>query len=241
MLVDLHVHARPDGAAPEALLDRAVALELDGVAVVADDAFADTWPLRDEAKTRGVLLLSGAELATDRGHFLVFLPRPETLPPVDEIFGQPGEHGFSLRDVALRTHVLGGALVAAHPYDKGTPRALADAIYTVRHLTAVEAVNGDRGYPTGRGAIEAADALGLPCIGGSDARALDDVGRAATLFGMHVSDEASLVEALKAGACWPVEFASPPGDLERRNDDKRESRRHDGPRGRDDRGRRRRR
>lgn len=205
MLIDLHVHAGPRGLAPAPVLERARALRLDGVALVGDDAFAAPVP-----SSGPVRVYAGAEVTTDRGHYLVFLPRPAELPPIEEIFGPRGATGWAVRDVLARTHALGGAVVAAHPYDDDVTPPGGDILYTLRQITAIEAVNGRRGYGIASLALEAADTLGVPCVGGSDARAsVDEVGRAATLFARPVDDEVALIDALRSGSCWPVESGSP--------------------------------
>jgi hypothetical protein len=205
MLIDLHVHVGPRGLAPGAVLERARAVKLDGVVLVGDGAF----PAPPEG-SGPVRVFSAAEVATDRGHYLVFLPRPAELPALDEVFGPRGERGWAVRDVLARCDALGGAVVAAHPYDNETRPAGGDILYTLRQLTAIEAVNGERGYGIAGPALEAADTLGLPCVGGSDAREdPDDVGRAATLFARPIEDEIALIEALRSGSCWPVECGTP--------------------------------
>ena len=60
-------------------------------------------------------------------------------------------------------------------------------------------------------AVEAAETLKLPCIGGSDARKLDELGRAATFFKRPIETQAELVARLLAGECWAVQM----GDLPR--------------------------
>lgn len=208
MLIDLHVHVGDKGLNPAEVVQRARELRLDGVVLVDDDRFPDpaTLPASD-----GVRVLAAAEVLTDRGHYLLFLPRPRELPPIAEILGPRSEKGWSVRDVLVRAEALGGAVVAAHPYDREIPNPGGDILYTLRRLTAVEAVNARRGFEIGAPAIEAADILGVACTGGSDAReALDEVGSAATLFARRIDDEEQLIDALKSGQCWPVEAGTPP-------------------------------
>lgn len=215
MLIDLHVHAGNNGLAPSDVLARAPALGLEGVAFVGDDAFTDVRALR--AKGGPVRVFSGAEVTTDRGHYLVFLPGPDAPPPLDALFGERGPTGWPIRDVLARTRALGGAVIAAHPYDTTIPAPGGDILFTLPTLSAVETVNGRRNHGLAHQAIEAAETLGLPCVGGSDARgSLDEVGKAATLFTRTIENEAELCAALRSGACWPVEFGLPPAHLMRR-------------------------
>lgn len=213
MLVDLHVHAGDGALDFEAVLARAPSLGLEGVVFVGDDRLPDVRAVRG----RAVRAFAAAEVTTDRGHYLVFLPEPDALPPLTELLGPRTDAGFSIRDVLARVRALGGAVVAAHPYDATIPHPGGDILFTLPSLAAVESVNAKRGADIAHAAIEAAETLGLPCTGGSDARTrIEDVGRAATLFTRAIDDEAGLVAALRAGACWPVEFGDPPAELSRR-------------------------
>lgn len=218
MLIDLHVHIGDNGLDPRAVLDRAPALGLDGVAFVGDNHLPDLQALRG-GKVRA---FSGAIVTTDRGRYLVFLPEPHTLPPLADILGPPVQNAFAVRDVVARVRALGGAVVAAHPYDATIPSPGGDILFTLPTLAAVESVNSRRPPEIAIPAIEAAETLGLPCTGGSCARKLEEVGRAATLFTRPIEDEAGLVAALRSGACWPVEFGDPPHDLAKRKHQHRE-------------------
>lgn len=209
MVVDLHVHVGKDGLDVDAAARQAAAIGLDGLAVVGENEIARVG----SRELHGVVICAGAEVTTDRGHYLVFLPRPEELPPIAEIFATRGDEPWPVRDVLARTRALGGAVVAAHPYDRNVTHPGGDVLFTLRGLTAVEAVTPRRGAPMGP-AVEAADTLGLPCVGGSDARrSVEDVGRCATLFTRRFRDEAGLVDALRSGQCWPVDFGRPSGEL----------------------------
>jgi hypothetical protein len=94
-------------------------------------------------------------------------------------------------------------VVAAHPYDKTLAPACADAVFTLDGLAALEGLHGRSGHGANDLAVEAADHLGLPCVGGSGAlTSLDELGTAATLLREPVTDEAGLVRQLRAGTCW---------------------------------------
>lgn len=216
MVVDLHVHVGARGLPVEAVLKRAPELGLAGVALVDDDALPDLAPYRDKAGE--LQLFAGAEVTTDRGHYLVFLPQPENLPPLTELLGERVNGAWPVRDVLVRVRALGGACVAAHPYDRNVERPGGDILYTLTALTAVETVNGARRSDIALPAIEAAETLGLPCVGGSDARrSIDELGRGATLFTKRLENEAALCEALRSGACWPMDFGDLPDDFQRRS------------------------
>jgi predicted metal-dependent phosphoesterase TrpH len=203
MLLDLHVHtARTPGGTlrPLEVLARARALGLDGVAFTDLESLEALPEVRAAAAETGVLGLVGLGLVTDRGRFLCFFADPARLGPVA---GWLGSGSRPVLATLARVVALGGAVVAAHPYDKGLAPASGDALFTLDGLTAVEGLHGRSPGVANDLAVEAADHLGLPCVGGSGAlSSLDDLGTAATLFREPVADEAGLVAQLKAGACW---------------------------------------
>lgn len=242
MLVDLHVHSLHTPGCrlePSLAIEKAEAVGLDGI------CFADLggWPLAAElAALRGqtdLAVLVGAEIPTDHGRYLVFVPDPASTTP-EAILGPPDEHGlWPARAVVDRVREAGGAVVAAHPYDRHVDPPAGDYILTLRGLAAVEGITGTRSNDVNELAIEAADHLALPCVGGSAAHDnYDRIGRAATLFRDEVRDEAALVAALRAGAVWAVQIGEPPkfrGDelarLERERPERREDRRGGARRG----------
>jgi len=211
MLIDLHVHAGKHGLSLDDVVTRALHLGLDGVAILADDALPDVALLAGHDRIR---LFAGAEVATDRGHYLVFLPEPGKLPALTEIFGAEPDTRWPVRDVIARVGALGGAVIAARPYDTTIDHPGGDILYTLAGLSAVEVVSPLFPREISWPAIEAAECLGLPGVGGSGARGSpDDVGRAATLFTHDLKDEAELIGALRSGSCWPVEFGEAPSSV----------------------------
>ena len=222
MLIDLHVHTprTPGGTLrPLDVLTRARARGLDGVAFTDLDTLEALPEVRAAAKEAGLLALVGLTLTTDHGRFLCYFAAPERLAPVGELFGAAPR---PVRAALARVASLGGLAVAAHPYDKTVTPACADALFTLDGVGAIEGLHGRTRGAANDLAVEAADHLGLACVGGSGALAsLDELGTAATLFREPVADEAGLVAQLRAGACWaaalrsglsaPSESASRPG------------------------------
>ena len=118
---------------------------------------------------------------------------------------------------------LGGVAVAAHPYDKTLDRPSGDFIFTLDGLSAIEGLNARRPRAANDLAVEAADHMSLPCTGASGALlAIEEVGKAATLFRDPVASEADLVKQLRAGTVWCVALGVSPGapepGRERRSD-----------------------
>lgn len=200
MLIDLHVHSHhsPGGAlAPRDILRQARAAGLDGVVVTDVNTLDGLEEVRSAGRDEGLLALVGAELVTDHGHYLCYFPEPSRVPAPPQMFGSTP---WRVREVVQRVRDLGGAVVAAHPYDKTVERPSGDFIFTLEGISAVEGLCARRKGPANDLAVEAADHMSLPCVGGSGAHdVLEDVGKAATLFREPVASEADLVRQILAG------------------------------------------
>jgi predicted metal-dependent phosphoesterase TrpH len=235
MLIDLHVHSlhtRGCALAPRDVLRRAREAGLDGVAFTDLNTLEGLEEFRAAGREEGILALCGLEVATDRGHYLCFFPDPARVPAPAQLFGSATP--WPAREVLARVRELGGAAVAAHPYDKTIDRPSGDFIFTLDGLSAVEALCSRARGPANDLAVEAADHLNLPCVGGSGAHGgVDELGKAATLFRDPVASEADVVAQLRAGSVYCVAIGVTP----RPEEDRRER----GPRrdggGRHERGR----
>jgi len=237
MLIDLHVHSRHTAGcalAPRDVLRRARDSGLDGVAFVDLNTLDGLEEIRAAGRDEGFLALCGVEIATDRGHYLCFVPEPEKVPALPQIFGTPP---WPVREVVRKVNELGGAVVAAHPYDKTIERPSGDFIFTLDGLAAVEGLNARRKGAANDLAVEAADHMNLPCTGGSGALgSLEEIGTAATLFKEPVRSERDLVAQLRAGAVFCVAIGVTPRPPESRRGPERTDRHGHGGRGSLDRG-----
>jgi len=217
MLIDLHVHShhtRGGALRPAEVLAAARAAGLDGVVFTDVNTLEGLAEAHAAGREAGLLALVGAEVVTDHGHFLCYFPEPEKVPALPQLFG--GATPWSAREVLQKVQALGGAVVAAHPYDRGLAPSAGDAVFTLDGLAAVEGLHGRRRGGHDDLAIEAADHLNLPCVGGSGAlEAVKEIGGAATLFKEPIADEAGLVAALRAGAVFCVALGVKPPPPER--------------------------
>src|SRR5512139_313892 len=213
MLIDLHVHShhtRGCTLAPRDVLRRAKEVGLDGVAFTDLNTLDGLEEIRAAGREEGLLALCGVEIATDRGHYLCFFPDPSKVPAPPQVFGSATP--WPVRDVLAKVRELGGAVVAAHPYDKTVDRPSGDFIFTLDGLSAVEGLNARRKGPANDLAVEAADHMNLPCTGASGAMgSVEEVGKAATLFRDPVATEADLVRQLRAGTIWCAALGVTPG------------------------------
>jgi hypothetical protein len=208
MLIDLHVHSHLTKGCdldPRAVLERAGSLGLDGVAFTetnTQDGCDELFGLQSKTELR---IFVGLELVTDKGQFLCFFARPEEVPEPVQLWGSNREKPWSAAEVVPRVLSLGAVVVAARPYDRDFPSPALDSVLAVTGLSAIEGFNARVRQPANDLAVEAAEKIGLPCIGGSDAKlALDEVGRGATFFRDAPRNQAELLAALKGRAYWPV-------------------------------------
>jgi predicted metal-dependent phosphoesterase TrpH len=215
MLIDLHVHThhtRGCTLTPRDVLRRAREAGLDGVAFTDLNTLDGLEEIRTAGREEGMLALCGVEIATDRGHYLCFFPDPAKVPAPPQVFGSATP--WPAREVLARVREMGGAIVAAHPYDKTVERPSGDFIFTLDGLSAIEGLNARRKGPANDLAVEAADHMNLPCTGASGAFEAAEVGKAATLFRDAVASEADLVRQLRAGSVWCVALGVTPGAAE---------------------------
>jgi predicted metal-dependent phosphoesterase TrpH len=169
----------------------------------------DAW-----AKQHDVVLIHALEVYTDMGHVITF-----------------GLDGYrpGMRDVAqLRKIVedVGGYMILAHPFrfyfgPHGTvsrnvlfsdpaalPKSAAEAAEhpVFKLVDGVEVVNGSNmDAEENRFAQEVVAHLKTTGTGGSDAHSLHGLARGSTLFHGEIRNERDLIEALRAGACTPLE------------------------------------
>lgn len=169
---------------PEEAIDLARERGLDGVCLTEHDAFWRPGELAALRARTGFLILAAVELSTDMGHVLAF-----GLAGGDARFATAGAAFAAARQAR-------GLLYLAHPARDGLLKV---DRHTVDYFESVEAINGSDSRLQNMAATGLARGFRLPGIGGSDAHAAAEVGRAATRFDADISDEASLLAALRSG------------------------------------------
>jgi len=233
MLIDVHVHSHHSPGctlAPRDIVRRAKEAGLDGVVLTDLNTLEGLAEIHAAGREEGVVALCGVELVTDHGHYLCYFPEPDRVPAPPQMFGTTP---WPVHEVLQRVREMGGAVVAAHPYDKSVERPSGDFIFTLDGLAALQGLCARRKGPANDLAIEAADHMTLPCVGGSGAHeTLNDIGKAATLFRVPVTGEADLVRQLLAGHVFCVSIGGAPAAAHGERGG-RERERHGGRRGGD--------
>ncbi len=204
MLIDLHAHSHLSKGCeldPKAVLDRAASHGIDGVAFTETNTQDGCDELFDLGKKSKVKVFVGLELTTDKGQYLCFFPKPELAPEPVQMWGSNREKPWSAAECLPKVKSLGAAIFAARPYDRDFQTFAGDYILTLQQcLSGVEGYNPKVRQTANDLAVEAAESLKLPCIGGSDARGtLDEVGLGATFFKRNIQSQAELVDALLKG------------------------------------------
>ncbi len=166
--LDLHVHTThsPDSSISiKQLLTALRDLGLDGAAITDHDTTSAIKEAERLAYHMDLLIIPGIEVATAQGDVIILGLQD---PPI-------------LKDVWLlvnETRRRGGIIVAAHPFDSER-NSLMDLCFDL-DLDALEVLNAKSDLHANREAQRAAQLLGKPGVGGSDAHCIDDVGAAFT-------------------------------------------------------------
>jgi predicted metal-dependent phosphoesterase TrpH len=198
--IDLHIHTANSYDAsgkPEEVLAAAREAGLDGIAITEHDSYEKSEVFLTLASRYNLVVFVGAEVASRSGHLLVYS---------EDIQRWNRYRGFSVDAQALidEANSIGGAVAAAHPYRLRLGFGGA-AVKKLRGLAAIEGCNGGNRPDDNREARELANSLGLPCIGGSDAHRLEEIGRCYTVFTVPVRHINELASAIKRGHCYCVD------------------------------------
>jgi len=245
MLIDLHACSNatnPSGPDPARVIRAAKEAGLDGIAFVEEMSSRNAKAVFAAGAEADFPVFVGVELPTTTGRFLCFAPDPDPFLSREEwrqlMAGGIAPNYKSLFELF---ESVGGAVIASQPYTRGKGSRLGDSITFCDGLHGVEVTTSGTSRIDRVLAVEAAVKLGLPTTAGSArCQRPSDIGRSVTLFATGVTDQASLVAALRAGDFWAV--AEDTGerpqrrgrgrDSEGRGDGRREGRGSDRGRGR---------
>jgi len=185
---DLHVHSScSDGRdGVEAILEAAVAKNLDGIAITDHDSLEGTFLAERivREKDLNLLVIPGVEVSTSDGHLLALGVRE--LPP----------KGRSPEETIEFVHQRGGIAIVSHPY-----HLFRHAMYRIPPCDAVEVYNSKYIFGIANWwAKRRAERLGLPMVAGSDAHMAKTVGLGVTIVEVKDgSDVSAVLAAIKAG------------------------------------------
>lgn len=186
MRFDLHIHSNhssDSNLSVDDILKQAVKRGLDGIAICDHNQVEGSLHARKRAEELSLLLLvlSGAEVSTTRGHLIV-LGISENIQPE-----------LSPEETIAIAHQRGGVVIAVHPFKK---RSIGNV--DGLEVDAIETFNSRCIFGENEKAKRMAQALGKPQVGGSDSHMLAAVGLGYTEIDA-CSDEEDVLAAIKAG------------------------------------------
>jgi predicted metal-dependent phosphoesterase TrpH len=217
LTVELHVHSAHsyDGRDPVAdLLERAVEVGLDAIAITDHDTIEGSLAAAELAAEYGLVVIPGMEVTSDAGHVLA-LGVTELVPP-DLSFGETID----------RIHDLGGIAVVPHPFQESRSGVLANiAPDELVAADAIEVYNSR--LLTGRANRKAARWArrnNVPMTAGSDAHISEMVGQATTTVGTDERSVDAILEAICDGRTtvegtrtpWLISFRQAAGGVKRK-------------------------
>lgn len=213
MLIDLHVKTeRSSGvtATTHEVLRRAKDEGLDAVLFTDELSTLHCHTLLSEAKSVGITAFIGVEIPTDKGLLIGIAPQIDAFYEAEEWRQLTQVTTPSAESVIALFDSIGGATIAARPYDMSIPYNMGDMIFTLDGLHAVEVFNTRTNTIQNDFALEAASFLGVSTIGGSDnLRGTNTIGKHATFFMEELKTQEDLTRALRESKCWAVQIGAP--------------------------------
>lgn len=210
MLVDLHVHTTMGSwdsmLHPHDLVEKAREIGLDGVTIT-EHGRHDVEALEQLKEQHDLLILGGVEVSTDLGDILVYG------------LGDFDVGYMAAEELRELVHQAKGVMVAAHPFRRdfspvgyradnpaleiSLEEACRRPIFGL--VEAIEVANGGSTRDEVFFSFQIMERLGRSGIGGSDAHTANNVGSCVTEFMVELATEADLIEAIRAGACRPID------------------------------------
>ncbi len=216
---DLHIHTPKSmcysdkSVTPEQIIDTALANNLEVIAITDHNTVAAIDDLRSLAHQMNLFLFPGIELSTRGGHLLALFDTDTPKAELEDFLDYTGvaREGWgdaidlaqgSMEEVCEKIDERGGVAVAAHIerwpsgfLETSEPRRVKMSIHASRYLHALELT-----IPQNKGLWNTGQVRGYPrkhaCIQGSDAHALDEIGRRPVYIRMKTVGLAALRDAL---------------------------------------------
>jgi predicted metal-dependent phosphoesterase TrpH len=200
MRIDLHTHTSPRSPCssldPVDLIREAERLGLDGICITEHQVWWGANEISELARQTKVEIFRGNEFTTNQGDVLVFGYEAD----IKDL--------LTIEDLRHRVTEAGGFMIAAHPFRGFKTFGIGQLQMTVEQacrrrvfdfVDALETRNGGVSNQENEMATRVAAQLGLPGTAGSDAHAVDEVGKWVTEFERAIESEQDLLEELRAG------------------------------------------
>ncbi|MGV8073507.1 MAG: PHP domain-containing protein [Syntrophobacteraceae bacterium] len=196
MRIDLHCHSKfshDNYLEPQHVIDQAVKMGLEGVCFAEHYSNRKSWGMGRLQFPEGFIIFSGEEIATDKGHMLVYGLRDDSWNIWESSMYLPA------LEVIEAAHRQGGICVPAHPF-RGCD-SFGEEVFKIEGIDAIETHNGMNREEQNLPAIRAALTRGLPSIGGSDCHKKEQVGRGFTVFKNPVKTIDDMIDQIRKGNC----------------------------------------
>lgn len=213
MLLDLHTHsvASDDSRATVEQYIKWVNVlrrkgkSIDGFVLTEHRQFDHDVDYTKLASDNGIIILKGAELDTDTGHFLVYGISEQITAELD--FSDVNMSAQNLVDIC---DTYGGIAIPAHPGRAGIGFAeyLDGGVTGFEAVKSVEQLNGSNRPGEGEKAESLIKAKGYLGTGGSDAHIVSAIGTCMTSFEKTINNESDLVQELRNGRFTAVRLES---------------------------------
>ncbi len=198
--VDLHVHTpesvcyNDDSVTPEQIVEAALAIGLEAIGVTDHNTVAAIDGIRQVAGKRDLFVFPGVELTTKGGHILAIFEPDAPVERLEAFLDHIGISregwgdaatmvGIGMEETFRKIDEWGGMAIAAHIerwpsgfLETNEPRKIKVRTHSNQYLSALEIT-----IPQNKSSWNAGQMRGYPkkyaCVQGSDAHALDDIGR----------------------------------------------------------------
>lgn len=212
MLIDLHIHTNKYSSCsmldPRAMVYQAYMMGLDGIAIIEHNK---TWihseikSLKERTHVEDFVILAGQEVHCYNGDTegdIIIFGCEDTIKKKSPV------------EVVIEfVHSRGGIVIAAHPYRPFN--GFGD--YSCKlPIDGIEVYSTNHDEEGNQRAYEMWKKSSIFGIGGSDAHELERIGKYLTVFKDRVDNEMELIEKLKSGECYPVEYDKLPKNMFKR-------------------------
>jgi predicted metal-dependent phosphoesterase TrpH len=205
-IIDMHVHttrgASDSSLKPVELARKAHRVGVDGVVVTEHDRLWDPRELARFRQTHSLFVANGMEVSTELGHILVigldrYVPGIRWAEELRRVAGEAGGYMIAAHPFRHYFQRVYWEREGWEPFDLTPQQAARLPLFEM--VDAIEVLNGGNNERENLYALEVAQALGKPGIGGSDAHSDQGVGIYTTVFEKRLETEEDLLCELKAG------------------------------------------
>jgi len=201
MKIDIHLHTWPrsqcSNIEPVELVKEAEKIGLDAICITEHQVLWSRADVEELLGSSSLKIFCGNEITTAQGDVLVY--------GLDKDI----QGIITIQELQQEVKAAGAFSILAHPFRGFKTFGISDLKMSVEQaakkkalqfVDAIEIRNGKVTDNDNEMAEKVAEKLKMPGTGGSDAHALEDIGRFITIFESNISNEKELVEALHSGA-----------------------------------------